>query len=387
MNAQTVRYQDFSRPKAPIEEPRENIEVLLARAKGQARADGYADGAAEAQDMFDRDLKTTVEALTATIDAAQAQEAARRSEMIEAMRSLLTPFLKAMCPRLAALNMIEETVATVEEAVRAAPDAGLVVEVSPQHCGAVVAALGERELNTVVEAAGDLAPTEARVHWRNGFDAIDTSAAAAAALSLLDQKLGAAAADRSDDVEPGAPQDTVEKPSAEANEPLEDDAPSDSEPALFAASASVEEPIDGKSDFEEPDLANDLKTAPVEDASSDRGAASDFSDEAESESSIETEEAAEVLGGGAFETDDTSIEDPFVEGLTDLPATDDNAGFGDLADIDGEEEPMETDFGAFAADIATDEPALDAVDTEAVDFEDIAFLDPALAHPLAEIEE
>lgn len=180
-----LRPDDAPRRAAP---PTEDLELILARARGQARADGYARGLEEAEAGFDREILLRLDATTAALERLAADREGARAEVAETVRRILTAFLEAVSPRLAEINLLPEIVAAAEDAAAAAPDDRVVIEAPPDMAAAVAERLARLD-HCEVAACDALAPSEARVSWRGGFDRIDARPAIDRALAILDAHL------------------------------------------------------------------------------------------------------------------------------------------------------------------------------------------------------
>lgn len=195
MSARAVTYEDFAvgrlkDRRAPAPEG-ESVELLLARVRGQARADGFADGVAQTEARIARDLEARLDAVAGAIDLARADRAAISARAGAAASKIVAVFLRAVAPRLAETNLAPEIVAAFDAALASAPEERLVIEIGADMREELIAALGPRADACEITAAGDLGDLEARIRWRGGFDLIDTGAAMARALSVLEAHLDA----------------------------------------------------------------------------------------------------------------------------------------------------------------------------------------------------
>lgn len=196
MNAHASILRDFARepiggaPPENVAGPSEaEIELMLARARGQARSEGYARGAEDAEAGFEREILLRLDAIGEGLSALAAKRDGASDDLLGACRGVLTAFLEAVSPRLAEINLVPELVATVEEAVAAAPQSAVTIEVAPDRVDDLAARLSVHGEFCRIHGAADLSSAEARVSWRGGFDLIDVRPAIGRALEILDARL------------------------------------------------------------------------------------------------------------------------------------------------------------------------------------------------------
>lgn len=200
-----VRYEDFAREDDPMrrragDSAGDAVEILLARARGQARADGFAEGVEQTEARIGREAETLLDAVRAALAAERdAREAAEAAARAETMRVLST-FLGAVAPRLADFNLMHGIAAALEALFAETPCARPVIEVAPEARERLAAALGEAAGGAELAGADDLGPAAARIRWRDGFDLIDAGGAIRRALAILDAHLAAAAPPRPTDM-------------------------------------------------------------------------------------------------------------------------------------------------------------------------------------------
>ena len=195
MNAHTSILRDFGLTDEPAGQtppkktPSEDIEILLARARGQARSDGYARGAEDAAAEFDHGVMLALDSVKSSLDALVEDRARTKREVASSCRTILSTFLEAVAPRLAALNLAPELISAVQDAVDSSPDEDIVVEVAEAQFDEIAGRLEADGVRCSLRSTADLAPAEARVYWRNGFDQIDAQPAIDRAIDILDQRL------------------------------------------------------------------------------------------------------------------------------------------------------------------------------------------------------
>lgn len=204
MSTRKVRYEDFANGgkmrMRRSDSPSDAVEILLARARGQARADGFAEGVEQTEARIKREL----EALISDVSAAIAHEktrrdGARKKAAAEALAVMMT-FLRAVAPHLAKAGLAAEISSALSHAYESAPGAALTIEVHPDQQEAVASAL--KEADAKITASPALRESEARIRWDGGFDLIDTSAAINRALTVLEAHLSAHQTQQNNSEEP-----------------------------------------------------------------------------------------------------------------------------------------------------------------------------------------
>ncbi|MBP7243372.1 hypothetical protein [Amaricoccus sp.] len=153
-------------------------ERALAEAREEAWRAGFLAGQAQATEAhLAEQSRLTSEFVEALCDARLTNEAARRH-----VAASLAPFagaiVAALTPALAEAGLAAEAVARVEQALAAAPEAKPVLRCAPELVPVIRGLLAERGLAATVEAAPELLPREAALHWDQGYDRIDLDACA-----------------------------------------------------------------------------------------------------------------------------------------------------------------------------------------------------------------
>lgn len=183
MSVRAVTFEEFSSgtPASPTETtpPRldaEALETLLAKARGKGRADGFAEGVAMAEARAETELRMVLGTVMEQITDAGLMRQSVETEVAEAVERICTALFCAIAPSLAAAGYLAEVAAAVSDALRRAPDAKLVVVVPPAHGQRVSDALALEHLAVRVDEDPHLEGFAARIHWQDGFDAIDLDA-------------------------------------------------------------------------------------------------------------------------------------------------------------------------------------------------------------------
>lgn len=202
MDRATIPYEDFvvsscgAEERASSSNPIEEVEHVLARARGAAHADGFEAGKQSAEAAFDRVLAAKLDAVEkALMDAQDMVESSEKSAHW-AVVQLTRAFIHAVAPRLASSALAPEICAAIEDAIVAQPGALLVVEVSEDRSDEIAAAVAACTPTGKVKVNRKLGPTEARVYWEDGFDQIDPTVTIAKAMTILDARLAKALSEK-----------------------------------------------------------------------------------------------------------------------------------------------------------------------------------------------
>lgn len=163
---------------------------MLAKARGAARAEGFADGVAQAENNIDRELENQLASLATTIEVAQADRQATTKEMTENLHKIVSIFLNAIAPHFGEAALIDEIAEVLTKAVHKMPEETLRIEVCPDISETVSSKLEQHGLSCAIMSNGALTKSEARIHWQGGFDSIDMNSAISSAKSILASHLG-----------------------------------------------------------------------------------------------------------------------------------------------------------------------------------------------------
>lgn len=201
MKKNSVIYEDFVISSARGEDsrrsasPAEEVELVLARARGAAHADGFEAGKKSAEAAFNRSIAAKLHAVEkALIDAQELMESGEKSSHW-AVVQLTRAFIHAVAPRLASAALAPEICAAIEDAIVEQPGAMLVIEVSEDRSDEIATAVAACTTKASVNVNTVLGPTEARVYWEDGFDQIDPGVTIAKAMKILDARLARTLAD------------------------------------------------------------------------------------------------------------------------------------------------------------------------------------------------
>ncbi len=172
------RLQTFAPPPGAGAAPSPR-EIELAAAREAAYREGFLAGQAAATEAFlDDQTRLTSEFVEALNDARMTNEAARR-HVAASLAPVAAAVCEALIPALAAAGLAAEVADHVARALAAAPEARPRLRCAPEIAASIRGLLAERGLQASVEAAPELLPREAVLHWDQGFDRIDLDACAA----------------------------------------------------------------------------------------------------------------------------------------------------------------------------------------------------------------
>ena len=197
MMGKAVEYRDFTPmaacPPSAAEASAETMGRQLAIARGQARAEGFAAGAEEAEARFGRDQQALIESLQLELKNLGSELDAIGRRSAHGAAQLVTAFLSALGPTLARVRIADDVAEYVAEIVAEGAQGGLTIEAAP----AAIDLISEAMANMDPEVAAlcdfqtneELPPDAARLHWRDGFDEIDADASMRRAVEALQAKI------------------------------------------------------------------------------------------------------------------------------------------------------------------------------------------------------
>lgn len=191
---QATLYQDFvSPPESGRSGETEESEIRLARARGKARAAGFAEGVANAEASFDHDMKQRIEAISTALATLTTAKITEDRAALDATRRIVEQALRAFAPRLADAALPALVADVVSHALLQDLEGSICIEVSPGRLTELRDHLAIEDVRVSISDAQDLGTSSARILWRGGFDQIDTDTAIEAGLTMLDERLRAAA--------------------------------------------------------------------------------------------------------------------------------------------------------------------------------------------------
>lgn len=168
---------------------REGWEEGFEAGRAQGVEDGLVEGRRQGEAAARMMRDAAQEAIAAGLTAAEAARSESERRLAAAAGAALRAATAALLPRLARRGLADEIALLAEEILARAAAASAALRVAPELCEEAEAALTELGLGpTTPEIRPDpgLAPTTARLEWRDGFAEFDAEDAAARILARLD---------------------------------------------------------------------------------------------------------------------------------------------------------------------------------------------------------
>jgi len=160
---------------------------------------GFLAGQAQATEAhLDDQARLTAALVEAVEDAALTHEAARR-HAVASLAPMVETLVAVLTPALAEAGLAAEIARRVDLALDAAPDCRPRLRCAPELAGPMRNVFADRGLSAEVEAAPDLLPREAELHWDHGFDRIDLDACGAALRACVASHLDGVSGESDDD--------------------------------------------------------------------------------------------------------------------------------------------------------------------------------------------
>lgn len=198
MSGAPIRWQDFdagpdvtqgSAVQPARTAPDEATAMLLARAKGAARAEGFADGVAETESRIERELQHHIESLAAAVEAASVRADQRQQDTVAFIRTLISSLVRRIAPHIAEAELPHEVARVIAEILTDAPADGLVIDVAEKQHQPLADLLKAKGIQCTLRPVDNLTASRARIHWQGGFDQIDMNAAIDAVHVLILERL------------------------------------------------------------------------------------------------------------------------------------------------------------------------------------------------------
>lgn len=190
MRQAVMSLENFS-AAAPRPAPRPTVDTAemeraLTRARSEAHARGYEEGAAAAMAAGDAELRMLLGQISEALADHDIGGQEARSAVLRALHPLIRSFAAAISPALARAGLAHEIADRLDAALRHAPQERVAILVAPE--------MAERLRSTLAPGV-DIRPDperralEARIVWASGFDEIDLEASMAGALTAVDRFL------------------------------------------------------------------------------------------------------------------------------------------------------------------------------------------------------
>jgi hypothetical protein len=201
-DAQSAKIEEFRRDDPPTETPAkpdpdaqrkvetDALEAMLARARGEGRAEGFEDGAASSEAAFVAERRMILSDIRERLaDAEMIRERAEASNAI-ALRALAKALIGAAAPALGRTGLAAEVAEAVAGAhsvlLRDRGDPQVAVSAPPDQIATIKDALDEAGFDAVLTADPTLGALEARVIWGDGVDQINLETCVAAAMQAIE---------------------------------------------------------------------------------------------------------------------------------------------------------------------------------------------------------
>lgn len=167
----------------------EALADMLARARGEGKAEGFEQGAAQAESSFIAERRMILSDIRERLaDSALMRERAD-AEAAAALRALSEALVRALAPALGrsglAAEVAEAVAAAHADQLSARGDPHVAVAARPEQLPAIQAALDEAGLEAELVADERLGALEARASWGEGIDAIDLDRCVDAAMAAI----------------------------------------------------------------------------------------------------------------------------------------------------------------------------------------------------------
>ncbi|MEM8791495.1 MAG: hypothetical protein AAGE80_07745 [Pseudomonadota bacterium] len=172
----------------------ESVETLLARARGKARAEGLAEGIASAEAQETARQTDQLQSIREALEDARLSGTDRDDQAATRLAEVAISILRGLAPDLIH-HRLETAIRDALSDVRsAAPGDQVQIFVPPGRAGWVAGALASFSDNLSIQEDPLLAPEQARVAWRTGFDQIDDTQLVEATIAAIRAEIGASAA-------------------------------------------------------------------------------------------------------------------------------------------------------------------------------------------------
>jgi hypothetical protein len=168
----------------------EALDAMLARARGEGRAEGFEEGAASSEAAFVAERRLILSDIREALSDMELMRERTDTTMANAVRALSEALLTATAPALGRAGLAAEVADAVAKAhrvlLRDRGEPRVAVSAPPDQVAAIKDALAEAGLDAELAADSTLGALEARVIWGDGVDAIDLDACVAAARQAID---------------------------------------------------------------------------------------------------------------------------------------------------------------------------------------------------------
>ncbi|MEL7464226.1 MAG: hypothetical protein AAFN79_09180 [Pseudomonadota bacterium] len=202
---QSVSYRRFAEASEPREPEPAQLEALIAKARGRARADGFEEGVAHAEAQRDAVQEETLRAIADSLAALASARDEMRQEAAAATFAAIREFIGGIAPRLLASGAAEAAAEALSKVIAGAQSPEVSVRVASVALTATRARLHAAGVRCELSGDPDIPLGVARITGGGGFDEIDVRAAVKAALTTLDRSAPAPRAGSAKSASPKRP--------------------------------------------------------------------------------------------------------------------------------------------------------------------------------------
>ncbi|MEM9369681.1 MAG: hypothetical protein AAGA26_00860 [Pseudomonadota bacterium] len=189
----TALLEDFSIGK--VAQPLDNtgredsIEIGLAKIRGEARAEGFADGVASVEAEKDRENHELLASITEALADVDLVRKDIESQLADTIVTSTLALVHVITPHLIGQRLVAEINNTLRDAFNEFGSADVTIIVHPNRVGDVTLALGQEAISARIEGDLSLDPGSARLDWKSGYDQINVTKLIEQAVDLLEQHL------------------------------------------------------------------------------------------------------------------------------------------------------------------------------------------------------
>lgn len=184
---QTVSYRRFAEASEHREPEPAQLEALIAKARGRARADGFEEGVAHAEAQRDAVQEETLRSIADGLAELAAARDEMRQEAATATFNAIREFIGGIAPRLLASGAAEAAAKALSKEVASAQSPEISVRVAADALSATRASFHAAGVRCELSGDPDVPLGVAHITGGGGFDEIDVRAAVKAALTTLDR--------------------------------------------------------------------------------------------------------------------------------------------------------------------------------------------------------
>ncbi|MEM7236873.1 MAG: hypothetical protein AAF501_03475 [Pseudomonadota bacterium] len=188
----TAILEDFgTETSAPAarREAGEPVEMRIAKIRGRALAEGFAEGVASVQAKQDDEERRLLSQIAEAFADSKILRDDLENRMAEVVSTASLALIDAIAPGLVGQRLADEVFAALRDAFNEFSDAGTTVFVAPERVASISDFLTTAGLAVHVEADPQLDSGSARVDWASGFEQIEVTSLITRATALLSEHL------------------------------------------------------------------------------------------------------------------------------------------------------------------------------------------------------